>query len=153
MPENTPAGPGPTALPASAQHLILLIARVLLGVIMIAHGWQKLVTNGLGPTTAGFTKLGVPLPAVSAAITGGVELIGGILLVLGLLTTLAGGSIALILAGAFWFAHRGTTIFAQQGGWELVAALGLAALVIAAVGPGRYSLDTHLQRFLAKKTA
>ncbi|GAB78706.1 putative oxidoreductase [Austwickia chelonae] len=153
MPENTPTGPGPTAVPANVQHLILLVARIVLGTIMIAHGWQKLVTNGLGPTTAGFTKLGVPLPSISAALTGGVELIGGILLVLGLLTTLAGGSIALILAGAFWFAHRGTTIFAQQGGWELVAALGLAALVIAAVGPGRYSLDTPLQRALTKKSS
>ena len=49
--------------------------------------------------------------------------------------------VALVLAGAFWFAHRGTTVFVAEGGWELVAALGVLGLVLAAVGPGRLSVD------------
>lgn len=138
--------PAAPRLPLAVRDAGLLAARVLLGVIMIAHGWQKFVTNGLDATGGAFAKMGVPMPEVSAALAASVELGGGILLVLGLFTPIAGLAVAAVLAGAFWFVHMGQGLFATDGGWELVAALGLAAVVFALVGPGRFSLDALLRR-------
>jgi len=132
------------AVPAPVREVGLLLARVLLGAILMAHGWQKIATNGLGATGDAFEGMGIPLAHASAVFAGVVELVGGALIVLGLLTTIAGLLNAVNLFGAFWFVHRGHGVFATDGGWELVAALGLASLVFVLVGPGRYSLDALL---------
>lgn len=133
-------------LPQPIQDLGLLLARVLLGVILIAHGWQKFFDNGIAATAEGFRGMGVPLPDVAAVFAASVEFGGGILLIAGLLTQLAGLLVALNLAGAWWFVHRGHGVFVTGGGWELVAALALAGVVFAVVGAGRISLDALLTR-------
>ena len=130
-----------TPAPAVLQDVALLLARLVTGVVLIVHGWQKVSTNDLDATGQGFGAMGVPLPDAAATFTAGVELVGGALLLLGLLTPVAGVLVAAVLAGAFWFAHRGTTVFVADGGWELVAVLGVLGLVLAAVGPGRLSVD------------
>ncbi len=139
------ADPAAAGLPPVVRDTVLLLARVLLGVILIAHGWQKVALNGLDATGAAFAQMGVPLPQVSAAIAATVELGGGALLLLGLLTPLAGLAAVAVLAGAFAFVHAPNGLFATDGGWELVAALGLAAAVFAVVGPGRFSVDAVLR--------
>ena len=65
-----------------------LIARVIVGVIMAVHGFQKLVG---GPANFGafLQQLGVPAPTLMAYVVTFVELVGGILLILGLLSRLA----------------------------------------------------------------
>ena len=68
------------------------------------------------------------------------------LLLLGLLTPVVGVLVAAVMGGAWWFAHRGAGLFAAEGGGELVAVIGLLALALAAVGPGRLSLDALLAR-------
>ena len=62
---------------AAARDLALLISRVVLGVVFIAHGWQKFRTNGLDGTAAGFDRMGVPAPTLSAYYATAVELLGG----------------------------------------------------------------------------
>lgn len=131
-------------LPAAARDGGLLIARVLLGVILIAHGWQKFSTWGLDGTAANFEEMGIPAPTAAAAVAATIELVGGILLVVGLLTPLVAVAVPVVMAGAFWFVHRELGIFATDGGWELVAVIGLAAAVFGLVGPGRFSLDALL---------
>ncbi len=56
--------------PASAQDAVLLLARVLLGVVLITHGWQKVVTNGFGATADGFDMMGIPAPYAAAVFAG-----------------------------------------------------------------------------------
>ncbi|YAL81851.1 DoxX family protein [Dermacoccaceae bacterium W4C1] len=131
--------------PALIADIALLVCRLLLGVILIAHGWQKFFDNGIDATGAGFAQMGVPAADASATFTATVELVGGALLVLGLFTPVVGVLVALTMAGAFWFAHRDAGVFATDGGWELVAALGVAALAIGAVGAGRFSMDEVLR--------
>ncbi|MEV6413709.1 DoxX family protein [Kribbella sp. NPDC051718] len=130
----------------AARDLVLLIARVGLGVVFIAHGWQKFRTNGLDGTAAGFDQMGVPAPTLSAYYAAAVELIGGAALVLGVLTTVAGVLLAIDMAGAFLFVHMSNGVFVADGGWELVVVLGLFALALAAIGAGRFSLDNTLTR-------
>lgn len=127
-----------------ARDIVLLLARILLGVVLMAHGWQKFVLNGLETTGATFEKLGVPLPGVSAALSAAVELGGGALLILGAFTPVAGLLVAAVMAGAFMFVHAGNGVFMADNGWELVAGLGLAAVTFAVVGPGRFSVDHAL---------
>jgi putative oxidoreductase len=131
-------------LPPSARDAALLVARLLLGVVLIAHGWQKVVSNGLGATAEGFGKMGVPLAPVSAAYAGIVELVGGALLLVGAGTALVGVLVVLDMLGAALLVHVGNGVMASDGGWELVGVIGAAALLLAAVGAGRYSVDHAL---------
>ncbi|WP_278257956.1 DoxX family membrane protein [Nocardioides convexus] len=62
--------------------------------------------------------MGIPLPAAAAAFALVAEIGGGALLLLGLLTPLAGILVIAQMAGAFWFAHRGTEVMSADGGWE-----------------------------------
>lgn len=129
-------------LPATVQSVGLLLARILLGVILIAHGWQKLFTNGFGASTAMFAQMGLPLPGASAAAAIAIEIIGGALIILGLLTPIAGLFVVGDMLGAFIFVHASAGLFAASGGWELVAALAIGAAVLSLSGPGRYSIDS-----------
>jgi putative oxidoreductase len=137
----------------ASRDLVLLIARVGLGVVFIAHGWQKFSTNGLDKTAAGFEQMGVPAPTLSAYYAAAVELIGGAALILGVLTTVAGVLLALDMAGAFLFVHLSNGVFVANGGWELVVVLGLFSLAVAAVGAGRLSVDNALTRGTAQRAS
>ncbi|WP_202865914.1 DoxX family protein [Kribbella turkmenica] len=138
---------------AAARDLVLLLSRIGLGVVFIAHGWQKFQTNGLDRTAAGFEQIGVPAPTLSAYYATGIELLGGVALILGVLTPVAGVLLALDMVGALAFVHLSNGVFVANGGWELVAALGLLSLTLAAVGSGRVSVDNLLAPSARQKVA
>lgn len=125
------------------NDVVLLAARVVVGGIFVAHGWQK-YDQGFAGTEQFLGGLGVPEPAIAAQVATYVELVGGALLMLGLFAPIAGIVLAGQMAGAIWYAHRTTEVFVDQGGWELAAALGTAALVLGLVAPGRITLDQLL---------
>ena len=127
-------------LPTPVGDVALLATRVLLGVIMLAHGYQKLVVDGIGRTTSGFESMSIPLAIVSASFVTVVELVGGTLLILGLLTTVVAGLMGVVMAGAAAFVHARHGVFVSAGGWELVGSIAAALLALAAAGPGRLSL-------------
>ena len=127
-------------LPTPVGDVALLATRVLLGVIMLAHGYQKLVVDGIGRTTSGFESMSIPLAIVSASFVTVVELVGGTLLILGLLTTVVAGLMGVVMAGAAAFVHARHGVFVSAGGWELVGSIAGALLALAAAGPGRLSL-------------
>ena len=128
------------------QDLALLAARVVLGVVLIAHGWQKFDDQGIQGTAAGFESMGIPAPLAAAYYATFVELVGGGLLILGLFTRLVGVLVVGDMLGAVWFAHRGTEVFVDQGGWELAALIGAVALGLVAAGAGRLSIDAGFTR-------
>ena len=108
------------SLPRPVRDLALLGTRLVLGVILMAHGWQKFGTWGISGTTASFEKMGVPLAGIAAPFTGVVELVGGLLLVLGLFTPLVSLLVIACMLGAWFFAPRGNGVFVSDGGGELV---------------------------------
>ncbi|MDN5586217.1 MULTISPECIES: DoxX family protein [Brevibacterium] len=140
-----------TGFPTIARDIITVLARIALGVIFIAHGWQKFNEWTVSGTTQSFAQMGVPLPDIAAPFATFVELIGGALLILGALTPLVGILLAANLIGALVIVHLVPVPFVDQGGWELVAALAAGALLLAAMGPGRFSVDRFL--FKGKKGA
>lgn len=138
--------PTPAAAPRRALvDVALLVGRVALGSVMLAHGLQKLDQGGLTGTADGFATMGIPAPTASAALALAVELGGGVLLLLGALTPVVGVLWALNMAGAWWFVHR-DAFFAADGGYELVLAVAVLGLVLAATGAGRLSVDALVTR-------
>ncbi|MGA4691162.1 MAG: DoxX family protein [Rhodococcus sp. (in: high G+C Gram-positive bacteria)] len=129
------------------RDLGILVARLVLGVIFLAHGLQKFDSWGYEGTKAGFEGMGVPAPAVSAFVATWIEILGGLALILGVLVPVFGVLLFLLMFGAFFIVHVENGIYVGDGGFELVAALGAGALLLAAVGAGAFGVD----RFLARK--
>jgi putative oxidoreductase len=129
--------------PAPARDLAVLVARVAVGVTSLAHGWQKLFTNGIDGTATFFDQVGVPAASAAAWFAAVVEFAGGAALILGLAVPIAGLLLLVDMLGAFAFVHAGAGLFVEQGGYELVLILGAAALLLVALGAGRFSVD-HL---------
>ena len=138
-----------TGLATTARDIITVTARITLGAIFIAHGWQKFNEWTIAGTSDSFAQMGVPLADIAAPVATFIELIGGALLILGALTPIVGFLLAANVIGALIIVHLVPTPFVDQGGWELVAALAAGALLIAAAGPGRLSVDRFL--FAGKK--
>jgi putative oxidoreductase len=118
--------------------LALLILRVVLGIIMMYHGWPKL-TN-LGGTIEGMSGMGIPAPALAAVYTMVAEFFGGLLLLLGVFTDIAGLMFAIDMLGAITFVHAKNGFAVNEGGVEWPLALMAMALAIALAGPGRYAV-------------
>jgi len=140
-------------LPAPARDIAMLIARIILGVVLFAHGWQKLMIDGIADTYGQFEKLGIPLAIVSASFTSFVEFVGGVLIILGALTTTVVALDLVVMVGAAGFVHVTHGIFAKDGGWELVGVIVAVELALAAFGPGRYSVDDVVARRRARERA
>ncbi|MDV3124279.1 DoxX family protein [Mycobacterium sp. 21AC1] len=127
-----------------ASDVAILILRVVLGLTMAAHGYNKFFGGGRIPGTAGwFESIGMKPGAFHARVAAGTEMAAGIGLALGLLTPVpAAGFVALMLVAA-WTVHRFNGFFIVKEGWEYNLILATAAVAIAGTGAGRYSLD-HL---------
>lgn len=118
----------------------LALLRATTGAIFVAHGAQKLFIYGVAGVTGGFAQMGIPMPGIAGPATGLVELIGGVALMLGLFTRLAGFGLAMTMLGAIGFVHLAAGFFAPNGIEFPLALLG-ATSALAISGAGRYSLD------------
>lgn len=125
-----------------AINLVLLLARVLLGFTMFAHGYQKVFKGGKLPGTAGwFDSIGMKPGMLHARMAATTEMGSGILLAAGLLTSLAGAAYVALMIVAAWTVHRANGFFIVKSGWEYNMVLAVAGVLIGTVGAGKYSLD------------
>lgn len=122
----------------------LTVLRVVLGFLFAAHGWQKFNEWTVAGTQAAFAQMGVPAAQISAPLVAGLELAGGIALILGVLTRVVAALLALNMLGALVLVHAPAGVFADKGGYELVLLLAAAALALALTGAGRVSVDRAL---------
>lgn len=128
--------------PENAQktQLALAILRVLIGVIFVAHGYQKFFEYTLPGTTGAFTQMGIPLAGVVAPLVATIELIGGLALIAGLFTRVAAGLLTLVMLGALLLVHIKGGFFAPNG-IEFPLALIGATVSLALAGAGAFALD------------
>lgn len=128
-------------------NLGLLALRVTLGVVFLGHGAQKSVGAFGGPGFAGATgfigNLGFRPARLWAGLAVGGELLAGALYLLGLFTPVAGVLVLGTMGVAIAKVHGPKGFFVQNGGYEYNLVLIIAAIALALVGPGTYSLD-HL---------
>jgi putative oxidoreductase len=122
----------------------ITVLRVILGFLFAAHGWQKFNEWTIAGTQAAFSQMGVPAANISAPLVAGLELAGGIALILGVLTRVVAALLAVNMVGALVLVHASAGVFADKGGYELVLLLGAAALALALTGAGRVSVDRVL---------
>lgn len=123
----------------------LLLVRAPAGLLLAAHGTQKLFGwfGGDGPeaTGRGFESLGYSRGKAMAVLAGLTELAAGLGLALGLLTPLAAAGVIGIMINAAVAAHGGNGLWAQNGGYEYPLVLGTLAAGFAMHGPGRVAID------------
>ncbi|RLU87502.1 DoxX family protein [Streptomyces griseocarneus] len=132
--------------PATAFSLGILLLRLMLGLIMMSHGTQKLFGwfDGGGITGTGkeFTQLGYPAGKAMAVVAGLSEGLGGAGIFLGLLTPLAAAALLGTMINALWVTWDGG-FFAPKG-VEYTLLIAVSAAAIALTGPGRYAIDHYL---------
>ncbi|MYW00507.1 DoxX family protein [Streptomyces sp. SID3343] len=150
----SPAPDAPTASP-HGYDVGLLLLRVAVGVIMVAHGTQKLFgwfgSGGLDGTGQFFTMSGYPAGKTMAAVAGVTETFGGLALVVGLCTPLAAAAIVGTMLNATAVKWDGSFYAPTGVEYELLLTAGAAALALT--GPGRYAADRLLPVLRAHRLA
>ncbi len=130
----------------------LLILRLVVGLIMVGHGGQKLFGWWGGPGMNGWTqmiqKLRIRPAQPWAWVAALAEFGGGILLVLGFLSPLGNLAIAGSMLVAIVTVHLSRGFWASKGGYEFNLAILAAVAALALTGPGIYSLDQALRTHL-----
>ena len=125
----------------------LLVLRIVVGLLLVGHGAQKLFGwfggGGLSGTAGFFRSVGYWPPRLMAGFAGLAELLGGLSLAAGFMTPLAAAAIiaTMLNAGAV---HRRNGLWAVNNGYEYPLALGTAAATLGFTGAGTASLDAWL---------
>lgn len=126
----------------------LLIIRLVIGLLFVGHGAQKLFGSfggyGLKGTGGWLESIGVKPGVTMAALAGLSEFGGGALFALGLLTPVAGILIALTMVVAIAKVHGANGLWATQNGYEYNLVILAATIGVALTGPGQYALDAIL---------
>ena len=130
------------------MDLGILMLRATVGIILAAHGAQKLFGwfggHGLAGTGQFMTTLGFHPGRRHALMAGLAETAGGLLLALGLLTPVGAALAASVMLVAALTVHVKNGFFVASGGYEYNLVLGAAALSLAFTGPGLVSIDALL---------
>ncbi len=129
---------------SSAPSLGLLLLRIAVGVVFIAHGYNHIFGGGkIEGTGRWFHSLGMRPGILHAWVASLMELGAGALLIVGLLTPLAGAGVVGVMLVAWITNHRknGFFIFRPGEGYEYVMTLTFCGLMFGGTGGGKYSLD------------
>lgn len=131
------------------QDWALLLMRVALGLIFIVYGWRHVV--GLeGFTNAFANQFNIPWPAITAPLAAYVELLGGVAVLLGVLTRYAGAALAIVMVVSTLTVklptglENGNDILGLSGFWDLDLALFTMGIALSLAGPGAYALERGL---------
>ena len=128
----------------------LSVIRILVGIIFIAHGAQKLFGMfggyGLEGTGQWMESIGLAPGYLMALLSGSAELFGGLALVIGLLARPAALVLAVTLVVAILSVHIGNGLFMSNNGYEFGLALLAGTVAVLIEGAGRFSLDRLIAR-------
>jgi len=137
---------------SSLQSPFLLAVRLYWGWQLIQTGWGKL--SDIQKVIEFFTSLGIPVPAFNAPFVAGLELVGGVLLMLGLAASLIALPLVISLTVAFITADREALclIFSDPDKFYAAAPYTFlfACLIVLIFGPGKFSLDALIARRYAR---
>ncbi len=124
----------------------VLLIRVVVGLTLAAHGYNKFFGGGRIPGTAKwFDSMGMrPNGRVHAILAASTELGSGLLFAAGLLTPLAAAGFVGLMVVAAYTVHLRNGFFIVKSGWEYNLVLAVVPVGIAVIGPRRYSLDHAL---------
>ena len=132
--------PGLAGFYASWREIAYALVRVVIGYILLMHGWGK-INTGITGIAAFMAKNGLAPGEVFAGSAMFLETVGAVCIIIGLFTRFFAAAIAIELGLAFLFVHMPKGFAAAQGGFEYVLLLGIVMFAIAMRGGGPYSLD------------
>jgi putative oxidoreductase len=134
----------------SSKDFGLTLLRAMVGIVFVAHGYQKFFVWGIGGVTGAFAQMGIPAPHVSAYLAASAEFFGGLFLLLGLLTRLAAIPVAITMIVAILQVHLKGGFFAPQG-VEYPLTLLVANIALIVAGGGALALDNVIFRHSRKQ--
>jgi putative oxidoreductase len=121
----------------------LLLVRLALGIVFVMHGWQKATEFGVSGLSGSLASLGIPFPGINAAMLIATELGGGIAMLAGAFTRVAGALLAFAMLVATITVHLPNGFFLPNG-YEFTLTLLIVSLAMTAAGAGKYSVDARL---------
>lgn len=124
-------------------NFALLLLRVVVGVTLAAHGWNKF-RGGLDGVASWFDGMGMRPGRLHARLAASGEVLAGLFLAAGLLTSFAALGFVGLMTVAAVTVHIEHGFFILDEGWEYVFVLAVVAVAIAMLGPGEWSIDEAL---------
>jgi len=128
----------------------LSVIRILVGLIFMAHGAQKLFGlfggYGLEGTGQWMESIGLAPGYLMALLSGSAEFFGGLALVIGLLARPAALALTVTLVVAIFSVHINNGLFMSNNGYEFALALLAGTVAVLIEGAGRWSLDRLIAR-------
>lgn len=121
-----------------------LVLRLAVGFVFLAHGYQKLMVLGVDQFAGFLGMLGVFMPSLFSLVITMLEVVGGVALILGLLSHIFAKLFAFEMLAAFFLVHMKNGVFVENGGYELVLVLFVASSAIMILGSGKWALDSLL---------
>lgn len=127
----------------------LLLVRVVIGLLFIGHGTQKLFGwfggYGVKGTAGWFESIGIKPGVPMVVFVGLAELVGGLLFGAGLWLPVGSALIVIVMLGAIFKSNGAKGLWITQGGFEYDLVLLVVAVGIALTGAGAYSIDALLK--------
>ncbi len=123
------------------QDFALMMTRIVMGVVMVTHGWHRWQNEGVSAEADILASLGLPNPPLLIWLIIGFEVVGGILLIFGLATPVIGVGIIVLNLGIIAML-RADTFYVHDSGWEYNAVMVVVGLMLLAFGSGRAGLDS-----------
>jgi putative oxidoreductase len=129
--------------PRAVRDVAALALRLGAAAVFIAHGRGDIFDAGVSANVENYRDAGIPLPGLSAPFAAYMQFFGGIALVVGLLTRPVAAGLAVVMAGALIWVHggEGLVMGPDGSGSGYAFAMGVVAVVLSLVGPGRISAD------------
>jgi putative oxidoreductase len=125
----------------------LLVLRLVLGLFLAYHGYNKVFgKGGLSGTASWFGSIGMKWPKWQARAAAATEIGAGVMLAAGLLTPFAAAGVIGVMVVAIYTSHLkvGFFVFLPNQGWEYCATIALGALAVGSMGAGEWSLDNAI---------
>lgn len=127
------------------MDLALLVLRLVVGLLFVGHGAQKLFGvfggGGLEGTAGMFDNIGLRPGWLHARAAGTAEFLGGLLIALGLFTPFAAAALVAVMTAAIITVHARNGIWNSNQGYEFNLVLIAAVFALAGIGAGSWSLD------------
>ena len=128
-----------------SRHWGITILRVMVGIVFLAHGGQKVFVYGFSGVQGAFGQMGIPMPTVMGPFVALLELVGGLLLVVGVGTRWVSILLAIEMAVAVLKVHLSHGFF-LPGGFEYALMMFAASCAVALEGPGAAALGRTLSK-------
>jgi putative oxidoreductase len=124
---------------SSTQAFGLTVLRIVVGIVFLMHGYQKLFKMGFHGVAGFFGHLGIPLPAVAAIVVMLVEFVGGILLITGIATRIPAALLSVDMVVAILVVHLKHGFF-NPTGYEFPMTLLAGCVCLLLSGGGTFSI-------------